>query len=412
MLESLGLNGIRAIIGAIFFPVLSFYLSPEELGKVGLFLGINAFMEPLIAGNLENLSWKKKFDRGDFKTFKIIIIQITVILAAIFIGIVLVFSDFFKDKVGNTHLLQPLIAMLDTWIIIKSVDFFSAHKHRQGNYLTISKQILVFLVTILLLQFFIHDYQARIYGQLIASLALGTYAVRSYLKNIRLKEIVQFKKGQYQPIVAFMLLGYPGLIFEWVIFHSDKFFIEGIIGKQDLGIYTMAYALSIAVYISDSAISQVWNSEYYKIADSGNFRKIYSSIGIQAALITLVAMALSLAAPLIYKYIINSGYAAGTQLVPIIAFAYVFFAIADKFKLFIIKSERAGWITINNGIAAATNIALNLFLIRKFGITGAAWSTIISYFVLMVLNMTVGIRLFSLYHKNNKFQMAENAVSN
>lgn len=410
MLESLGLNGVRAAIGAIFFPVLSYYLSPEELGRVGLFLGINAFMGPLIAGNLENLSWKKKFDRGDFKTFKIIIIQITVILTIIFLGIVLAFSEFFRDKVGNTYWLQPLIALLDTWIVIKSVDFFSEHKHREGNFLTIIKQALVFGATLLLLEWFIEDYQARIYGQLIAATALGIYAIKSYLKNIPIKEIFEVKKGRYNKIVTFMILGYPGLIFEWVIFHSDKFFIEGIVGKEELGIYTMAYALSIAVYISDSAISQVWNSEYYKMADSTNFKKVYSSIGIQAVMISLVALVLSLATPFIYKYVIDPSYTKGITIVPIIAFAYVFFAIADKFKLFIIKSEKAGWITINNGIAAAINIILNIVLIREHGIMGAAYSTIISYFVLMILNMVVGIRLFKLYHQNKKLKLIESAL--
>jgi len=410
MLESLGLNGIRAVIGAIFFPVLSFYLSPAELGLVGLFLGINAFMGPLIAGNLENLSWKKKFDKGDFKTFKIVVIQLTIILALIFVSIVLVFSDFFWDKVGNTYLLQPLIALLDTWIVIKSVDFFSEHKHRQGNFLTISKQLLILVLTLLLLELVIENYQARIYGQLIASIALGTYALRSYLNDSTVHDFFRLKKGHYKGVITFMLMGYPGLIFAWIIFHSDKFFIEEIVGRQELGIYTMAYALSNVVYVADSAISQVWSSHYYKMADENKVKKIYLGIAIQAGLITLIAIILSLMTPLIYQYVIDSSYVKGTIIVPIIAFAYVFFSISDKFKLFIIKSERAGWTTINNGIAAVINIALNIILIRKYGIMGAAYSTIISYFILMLLNMIVGIKLFNLYHKNKKFQPASESV--
>jgi len=410
MLESLGLNGIRAVIGAIFFPVLSFYLSPAELGLVGLFLGINAFMGPLIAGNLENLSWKKKFDKGDFKTFKIVVIQLTIILALIFVSLVLIFSDFFRDKVGNTYLLQPLIALLDTWIVIKSVDFFSEHKHRQGNFLTISKQLLILVLTILLLELVIENYQARIYGQLITAVALGTYALRSYLNDSTVNDFFRLKKGHYKGVITFMLMGYPGLIFAWVIFHSDKFFIEEIVGRQELGIYTMAYALSNVVYVADSAISQVWSSHYYKMADENKVKKIYMGIGIQAGLITLIAVILSLMTPLIYQYVIDSSYVKGTSIVPFIAFAYVFFSISDKFKLFIIKSERAGWTTVNNGIAAAINIALNILLIRKYGIMGAAYSTIISYFVLMLLNMVVGIKLFNIYHKNKKFQPASESV--
>lgn len=409
MLESLGLNGIRAVVGAIFFPMLSFYLSPEELGLVGLFLGINAFMGPLIAGNLENLSWKKKFDEGDFKTFKVVVIQLTIILALIFVNVVLVFSDFFRDKVGDTYLLQPLIALLDTWIIIKSVDFFSEHKHRQGNFLTIFKQLLILVLTILLLELVIDNYKARIYGQLIAVVVLGIYALKSYLNDSSVNDFFKLKKGHYKDVITFMLMGYPGLIFAWIIFHSDKFFIEEIIGRQQLGIYTMAYALSNVVYVADSAISQVWSSHYYKMADENMVKKIYISIGIQALLISLVAIILSFTAPLIYQYVIDSSYGSGSVIVPIISLAYVFFSISDKFKLFIIKSERAGWTTVNNGIAAVINIALNIILIRKYGVMGAAYSTVISYFVLMVLNMIIGIKLFNIYHES-KYNLVSNGV--
>jgi len=404
MLESLGLNGIRAIIGAVFFPVLSFYLSPEDLGRVGLFLSINAFLAPLIAGNLENLSWKKRFDEGDFETFKIVIIQITVALTVLFLGVTLIFSNFLRDMIGDSYLIQPLIALLDTWIIIKSVEFFSEHKHRQGNYLTISRQALNFILTILLLELVIADYQARIYGQLLAVLALGIYSIRSYLKNSAIKQIFSFKQGQYKSVITFMLLSYPGLIFHWIIFHSDKFFIEDIVGKEALGIYTMAYALGMAIYIADSAISQVWTSQYYKIAENNNLKKVYTGIGIQTVLITLIALVLIFVAPLIYKYAIDTGYEAGIQLVPIIVFSYVFFSISDKFKLFIMKSEKVIWITVNNGIAAFINIVLNIVLINKYGITGAAYSTLISYFVLMILNGVIGTRLIKIYHKDKGLQ--------
>ena len=297
-----------------------------------------------------------------------------------------------------------MIALLDTWIVIKSIDFFSQHKHRQGNYLTISRQALNFLLTILLLELVIADYQARIYGQLLAGLILGIYSIRSYLKDSTIKQIVSFKQSQYKSVIAFILLSYPGLIFHWVIFHSDKFFIEDMVGKEALGIYTMAYALGMAIYIADSAISQVWTSEYYKFAEDSNLNKIYKGITIQTMLITTIALVLIIASAYIYKYAVDKGYEAGLQLVPIIVLSYVFFSISDKFKLFIMKSEKVVWITVNNGIAAFVNILLNILLIKQYGITGAAYSTLISYLVLMVLNAVIGIKLMNNYHRNKDFQ--------
>ena len=399
MIESLGLNGIRAVIGSIFFPVLSFYLSPEELGVVGMFLAINAFMGPLIAGNLGNLSWKKKFDEGDFASFKVVVIQVTIILTVIFFSLVLVFSEFLKDKIGNTYLIQPLIALLDTWIVIKSVDFFSEHKHRHGNILTITKNLIILVLTVLLLELLIKDYQARIYAQLITAAVLGIYGLKSYLHDSTIESFFKWKEGHYKNVITFMLMGYPGLIFAWIIFHSDKFFIEEIIGREELGIYTMAYALSNVVYVADSAISQVWSSHFYKLANENKVKKIYTSIAIQAGLISLIAVILSLMTPLIYKYVIDHSYVDGITIVPVIAFAYVFFSISDKFVLFILKSERAGWTSINNGIAATINITLNIILIEKYGVMGAAYSTLISYFILMALNIFVGVKLFN---KNQK----------
>ena len=84
----------------------------------------------------------------------------------------------------------------------------------------------------------------------------------------------------------------------------------------------------------------------------------------------------------------------GWFVIPIIAFSGLLAGIFQIFVniMFLVKKTKST--TYINIVAAASNVLLNLLLIPSIGIVGAALSTLISYFLMIVLCIHVSMKHF------------------
>ncbi len=99
------------------------------------------------------------------------------------------------------------------------------------------------------------------------------------------------------------------------------------------------------------------------------------------------ALALGLAAPWIVRLLTTPDFYGGARVVPMLSFAFVVFGAYVVVVTSIGRVGRRGSNWIITGIAAVIGVLLNLALIPPFGMTGAAVSMLLSYF-LIFLGMT------------------------
>ena len=99
------------------------------------------------------------------------------------------------------------------------------------------------------------------------------------------------------------------------------------------------------------------------------------------------ALALGLAAPWIVRLLTTPEFYGGARVVPMLSFAFVVFGAYVVVVTSIGRVGRRGSNWIITGIAAVIGVLLNFALIPPFGMTGAAVSMLLSYF-LIFLGMT------------------------
>jgi O-antigen/teichoic acid export membrane protein len=58
--------------------------------------------------------------------------------------------------------------------------------------------------------------------------------------------------------------------------------------------------------------------------------------------------------------------------------------------------RRTGWLLAAMSVPALTNVALNLLLIPRFGVLGAAWATAASFAVGLIASLSIGRRILPL----------------
>jgi O-antigen/teichoic acid export membrane protein len=198
--------------------------------------------------------------------------------------------------------------------------------------------------------------------------------------------------------------GIPLLVFELssiLLAFSDRFLITWFNGAHALGIYAAGY--SISMYLGDliaQPISLAFGPLIYRIYANegrGKAREMISDLLGIATLIIFPVFAGTLAVRKDLLILLASNkYAAASDIIPwvlsgVLLNSYMPLVSAG---LYLKKQTRAiGTVSI---VCALVNILLNMLLLPRYGIIGAAWSTAVSYGLVVLWTIRLSTKTFPL----------------
>ena len=184
--------------------------------------------------------------------------------------------------------------------------------------------------------------------------------------------------------------------FSWIIDISDKYMINFFLGKVDVGLYSLAYGLAIVVITIPSifqSIIQPYFAEKWNLEENSSF---YFNLMLKYSLITTLPMItiLYILRSQLITLISGEQYLLATQIFGVLLLFPLLVIIIEILNKTMYLCNKIKQITFIYFISAIINLILNVIFIKKFGTIGAAYSTVFSYFILL---------LFLLYFKPVKF---------
>ncbi len=388
-------NIIRSIFGLILFSLMARYLGPQQFGKINyatsfvlLFSIFNTLgLDSILIRNLITKPENKNVYMGTSFFLKLAGSILMILLSSTLIYIL-------EPK---DNLLKYFVFIISVGYIFKSfdnIDFFFQSKIK-SKYSVISRSI-AFIITALLKVFFIKFNQPAILFVIlisIESLLSSAILVYFYLKNEGFNSFkwkIDFSKlknliNDSWPI---MIGGIASLIYMKI----DQIMIGKMIGEVSLGIYYSAVKLSETWYFIPTIVGA---SVFPAIINAKRkSEKLYiDRLQILFDYSTLFALVISVLISVFSKNIIYIFYgqqyslAAPILSVHIWSGTFVFLGIiASKWVIAENYTKNALERTV---IGALINIFLNLILIKKYGIMGAAISTLISYSFVNFLSLAL-----------------------
>ena len=170
-----------------------------------------------------------------------------------------------------------------------------------------------------------------------------------------------------KPILKYSIPLIPSTIFWWITSVSDRYMVNGMIGSDANGIYTVSYKLPTVLTLVSSVFMQAWQfsavteSEGDKKEHAKFFTQVWRSF--QAVMFLAGSAIIAFAKPAI-KLLAAKEYYGAWEYVPLLSVALIFTAF----------------------IGAASNIILNFLLIPSpLGAQGAAIATVASYFLVFII---------------------------
>jgi len=234
-----------------------------------------------------------------------------------------------------------------------------------------------------------------------AILSLLIVKVISFLimGGLIIKEI-GIKVPKFLKTKEYLFFGLPtilGFVAFWIIQSSDRYLIGFFLGTLSVGYYAPGYTLANAVIFFVGPLTFVMLPALSKLYEENKINKVKNYIKYCLKYVLMIGIPSVFGLSILSKQfltifstpeIASHGY----QVIPLIAVSlllYTIYAIGVVIPVFFLKKKTKVDGTINI-IAAFLNLGLNFVFIPKFGIIGAAITTLIAYTVMFMLSIGYG----------------------
>ncbi len=385
-------------LGFLLLPVYTNYFTPGDWGVFNIVWSLWIFLSVLYSLGFEN-SFMKYFIEEKNKARKSVIYS-SVLVALLFSSVVFSLCIYFgsgfinnllhfEDATKGVFLIKILAVLLffDTIYRIPLLLLRAELNTKVYTYLTIVTLVINLGLNLFLIIVQKYGIEAIFYSYIVSvfvTTVVCLFVTSPYLTaKISIEEI----KRQFGFGFKFIFIG----LFILIIDISDRFFLKFYYNESVVGVYSANYRLGTVMSLLISAYKFSWTPYFMNLSENPDNKKIISKIFtyfIFTGLFLFLAFSFFITPLVKLKidgyYILNEAYWSGLKIIPIILLSYFFSGLHSNLTVAPFFSNRTDVLLKISIIGFITNIVLNVALIPKYEMSGAALSTLVTYIVMFV----------------------------
>lgn len=375
----------------LLLPIFTLYLSKEDYGILGLIMSIAAIVNIYI-GLKPSLFLIVKAPQ--LKKTEVAKYIFNSFIISMYSFIIILFILFFIQSVFFTQIplyIFFLIAVMSLFLVSNEIleTIFQVEK-KASNYAVYQVLKVIFSIglSLLLIIVFKMGWEGKYFADFTIVLLFSLYSIyylyKHYYIDIKFDFMKQKELVKYLLPLTFHVLGL-------VMMNSiDRIFLANMLGLEVTGLYTIAYTMGATLGIVHDALLKVWSPEFYKRIKTATTETKIKILKFQYLYIIgsfFMFGVFLVVYPYIFHLMVNEKFNSALNIIPIIALGLTFESLR---KLFIGyhynlgKNTRIAILTLVAGIA---NAVFNYILIPKYGVEGAAYATLISYILVVIITI-------------------------
>lgn len=398
---------LRAI-GIVTAPIFTRLLTPADYGKFNNFFSWQTILACIFGLCLNYSIGRAKIDfKEDFEGF---VSSIQTLSALVGICLLIILFPFL-DQLSSIMEIDKglLISLLVMLIVSPSIDYLQSKFRFEYRYkenvliaLVNSVGVVVLSIILILLSDSSHRYIGRILGSIIPVFGIGVFAFfYLYRKG---KQTINMGYWRYALRISLPMI--PHGLAMVLLAQIDNIMLIKMAGDTEAGLYGFGYSYALIITVVTNAIMNAWQPWLYDNVSIGNFSNVKSSNN----KINLIGFLLMLFFILVGPEVIMilgtpSFYDARWMVAPVIVGCYFQF-VYGYFSLMEIYCKKTELIAFGSVGAAVLKITLNLLFIPQYKYIGAAYTTMISYALLMIYHWV----MFKIVFKEHIFDLKQLAV--
>ena len=379
-------------MNVVLLPIYTAFLDPSAYGIFGIAQVIAMMVPILFTGGIRAAALKfyYHYEGEERRRFYGTIWVFSVVISVTLLLIFEVFGSTLLDNMFGEVAYDPYLR-LALWLGVLTAAFVTIPRElfrasgRAGLYSLL--QLSLFLFTTVLTLWWVVVERRGAEGALLARV-VGTAAV-SLTTAIYLLTYCRFKlhpKGLKLALV-YSLPMVPHFVAHWVLASTNRIFIERYATLEAAGLFNLAFALAnLLQLVSGAAISALM--PYFGNLVTGGEQargELTRSITPYVGLVVFTGLLIGLYAKEAIHILTPAVYDGAIPVVPwlLLGFlAYAFYQISAS--QLSISAGRSSIIGITTVVAAVSNIGLNILMIPRWGMMGAAGTHALTYIMLMI----------------------------
>ncbi len=197
-----------------------------------------------------------------------------------------------------------------------------------------------------------------------------------------------FRRGVLLPALAFSLPLVPHAVAGWVLEMSDRAVLTRFVPLHDVGVYSLGYQLGAAMGLLTNAFNAAWVPLLFgTLKEEGEAAqpRLARLVTYYAFALCFIGLGWALLVEHALPLLAGQAFQQAHRITPWVIGGYVLGGLYFVPTNLLFWRRQTRVIPLVTLVAGVTNVALNLWLVPRYGAIAAAWSTLVAYGILLSL---------------------------
>jgi O-antigen/teichoic acid export membrane protein len=393
---------IPQVTAVALIPIYTRFLSTQDYGILAV-MGTFIYVLSLVLGQGQPISLTRNFylykKSGTHTVYFKTIFLYLLCSCFIIVGLLTVIGLWIRPAIFQNVAFNPY-CLIALWIAFVAVifDYFMLILRLENKAKTyVIFTLISFFAETGCVVYFVCVYRWGATGSLAGRLVGGVLIILFLLFIIN-----RYLKGRFDStlIMDSLLFGLPslpskiGLRFLNV---ADIVLLERLASLSQLGLYSLGYKYAAALLLITNAVRNTLIPTFYESDANGELQLVFPQL-LRFYFVFLLAcvVVLSIFAREVISLLAAPEYHASYTVVPFLLFSVMGLGLYQIFVQGIIVRNKVTLLPILSWMALAINVGLNIFMIPRFGMMGAAWTSAVSSSILCIAGIFFAIKLLPL----------------
>lgn len=389
---------LSRLLGFILLPIYTRLLTPADYGVLSL-LVITGTTAGIIAklGLGSAIFREVIYKSSDERVVQSTALYFLVGESILYFSIVIIFSHHLSCLIFDSPDYTNLLRLIFLTSLLNSVNIIvmARLRIREQSLLYSVLSIANFMVGAILNIYFIVVLKRGIEGLVTAGLILAAIFAVVYLVLLLHDLRLTFSMQILRRLLNFGVPLVPFGLARIVMTSADRYFLQHFSTTTDVGLYSVAYRIGIAVNLIVGAVQLAWPAQMYKIAKRLDAeRQLAKILTYYLFVLGFIGLGLSVFAKEVLILMTTPQFYAAYAVVPLLVISYIMYGVMYMTNSALETQNKTKFMSPIIIGAASLNLLLNYLLVPKFGMMGAAGATVMSYTTLVVVQTAVNLHFW------------------
>ena len=404
-----GISMLQKVLPVITLPIITGLLSnSSSYGIADMFNLIISFGSTIAILGMYDAIFREFFEKNNKEYQKkviatglniVIISGLIIMISIIILRRLLSIYLFSEIKYSNLIFLSGITVFIS---VLNSIIYAPTRMTNQRKIFFITGilfPIIAFIITYLCIKIG-YTYEALIYGTIgMNVISLITF----YILNKKYFSLKIFDKKIAKELLKIGIPLVPTFLIYWIFHSMDRIMINKILGAEELGIYSVGAKVSSVSQLIYTAFAGGWSYfAFSTMKDKEQVKinsKVFEYLGIVSFIVFIIAQ--PFISP-VFNIFFEGDYIRGKEVFSFLFLSPLILMLFQTVGNQVIVVKKSYLSTAALLLGALLNIFLNYILIKNYGIEGAAFSTLNSYLISVILMCVICYKL-ELFKISKKF---------